>query len=357
VHIFNLEQTRFQVPHWLTEGLAVVNEGFPRPQQWNQLLLQRVPAGDLMNLDDIDLGFIRPRNPDTWQMAYCQSRLYVEYLRDKHGPDSIGALLNAYRDGLDTDAAIARVCRVKKEAFEKGYQAYLKEVVHTLKGRPVQKPMTLEQLRKAHQADPEDLEVAAGLAEQYQLRRRNAEARKLADGVLSKNKAHPLASYVKARLLEAAGEQEEALRLLQAAVDPRSPEPKVLKALGKLYFEMNDFVRAAQTYELGRKAEPHDSQWLVELAKVYAQAGEKEKRIQALQELAPANADDLDTRKQLAQLLLQERRFAEAEQSARQALEIDVLDAAAQEALQTALRGQKKDAEAERIRQVLTKHP
>src|SRR5258708_30267660 len=31
VHIFNLEQTNFLVPHWLTEGLAVMNEGVPRP--------------------------------------------------------------------------------------------------------------------------------------------------------------------------------------------------------------------------------------------------------------------------------------------------------------------------------------
>ena len=38
VHIFNLEQTHFLVPHWLTEGLAVNNEGFPRPQPWNTLL-------------------------------------------------------------------------------------------------------------------------------------------------------------------------------------------------------------------------------------------------------------------------------------------------------------------------------
>ena len=40
VHIFNLEQTNFQVPHWLTEGLAVRNEGFPRPPSWNQVLVE-----------------------------------------------------------------------------------------------------------------------------------------------------------------------------------------------------------------------------------------------------------------------------------------------------------------------------
>ena len=76
VHIFNLEQTNFQVPHWLTEGLAVSNEGFPRPQPWNELLLERVPKDDLLDLDNIDLGFIRPRTPLTtgaWPTARASS--------------------------------------------------------------------------------------------------------------------------------------------------------------------------------------------------------------------------------------------------------------------------------------------
>src|SRR5204863_4912713 len=93
VHIFNLDQTHYLVPHWLTEGLAVNNEGYPRPQQWNELLLERVPKGELMNLDDIDLGFIRLRTPADWHMAYCQSQLYVNYLQEKAGPEAVGAML------------------------------------------------------------------------------------------------------------------------------------------------------------------------------------------------------------------------------------------------------------------------
>src|SRR5260370_14881829 len=69
VHIFNLEQTHFQVPHWLTEGLAVTNEGFPRPQQPNLLLRQRVPATDLTDLDNIALGVIRPQCALDWHTA------------------------------------------------------------------------------------------------------------------------------------------------------------------------------------------------------------------------------------------------------------------------------------------------
>src|SRR5262249_28081043 len=120
VHIFNLEQTHFLVPHWFTEGLAVTNEGFPRPQVWNTLLVKRVPAGELMNLDNIDLGFMRPRSPEDWSMAYCQAQLYVEYLRLKFGDKVVGELLAAYAGGLDTSAALDKVCKVDKATIEKG---------------------------------------------------------------------------------------------------------------------------------------------------------------------------------------------------------------------------------------------
>src|SRR5260370_8299724 len=70
VHIFNLEQTHFLVPHWLTEGLAVNNEGFRRPGSWNELLHEWTPAGRFMTLDTIDLPSIRPPAPNHPHSAY-----------------------------------------------------------------------------------------------------------------------------------------------------------------------------------------------------------------------------------------------------------------------------------------------
>jgi tetratricopeptide (TPR) repeat protein len=342
VHIFNLEQTAFQVPHWYTEGLAVINEGFPRPQEWNQLLLERVPAGEVLNLDTIDLGFIRPRSPLEWHLAYCQSQLYVQYMTKRFGPQSVGDMLAAYRDGLGTEAAIARVCKVAKEDFEKGYREFLNEVLKTLKAKPAGKAPTFVQLQEAHEKDPNDPDMSVRLAEQYLIRRRNTEARKLAEAVLAKKKNHPLASYVKARLLLAAGDDEAARTVLETAVNREDPEPKVLQTLGRLYYEAKDFNRAADVFELGRKVEPYESKWLTELARVYGQAGAKDKQIAVLTDLAPTDADDLDVRKQLARMLADAGRFAEAERYARQALEIDVLDLDAQRALGDALLGQQK---------------
>jgi tetratricopeptide (TPR) repeat protein len=353
VHIFNLEQTHFQVPHWFTEGLAVINEGFPRPQHWNQLLRQHVAAGDVLNLETIELAFIRPRSPAEWNLAYCQSQLYVEYMRKKFGPHCIGEMLAAYGDGLDTASALQKICQVNRKNFEEGYRAYLAEVVKTLQGKPVEKAVSYGQLQKSYEDHPDDLALAARLAEQHMLRRDTHEARRLVDLVLEKRPNQPLATYVKARLLINAGEDEQARKILEAAVDPKAPEPKVLQLLGKLYFEARDFKHAIGIYELAHKTEPQESRWLSDLARVYAQSGEEKKRIETLKELVPYDADDLEGRKRLAKLLQEAGRGAEAEEYARQALEIDVRDAEAYALLERALLDQGKITQAEDLRKLL----
>jgi tetratricopeptide (TPR) repeat protein len=353
-HIFNLEETNFQVTHWLTEGLAVINEDYPRPQQWNELLVERVPKGEVMNLENIDLGFIRPRSPLDWHMAYCQSQLYVEFMKSKYGPQTVGEALSAYRDGLETPEVIQKVCKVDEATFEKGYRKYLDGVVKSLRGTRVEKAMSFRELQEAHDKDPGNLDVAARLAEQL-LRRDKARARKLAEEVLGKKPGHPLANYVKAKLVHQAGDTDQERTLLEAGLDRASPDPKVLLALGRLYYDANDMVKAADLFELGHKAFPLDSDWLDWLARVYAQTGDKDKQIAVLKELVPTDADDLDHRKRLARLLLDGGRPDEAERYARESLEIDVRDGEMQETLVKALTAQKKDAEAERVRKLFEK--
>jgi tetratricopeptide (TPR) repeat protein len=352
VHIFNLEQTHFLVPHWLTEGLAVGNEGFPRPPVWEQLLRERVPAGELMNLDTVDLGFIRPRDPLEWQMAYCQSQLYVNYLKQTYGPEIVGQLLAAYGDGLTTDEVVKKVCKVDKADLEKGYHGYLEELVKGLPGRPADKRKKLAQLKEEHEKDPDDPEAAAALAEAL-VNRDRVEARKLAKAVLEKKKGHPRASLVLARLEKQAGNAEQERALLEGALDRNSPDPKVLQALAKIYYDASEFPKATEVLEQGRKAEPGDPDWLQGLARVYAQTGDKDKLIAVLKELVPTDADDFEHRKKLANLLAEAGNWAEAEKYCREALEIDLSDAEVRTTLDKALREQKKTSEADRIRELL----
>ncbi|MGH9677210.1 MAG: tetratricopeptide repeat protein, partial [Candidatus Acidiferrum sp.] len=352
VHIFNLEQTHFLVPHWLTEGLAVGNEGFPRPQTWSQLLRERVASGELMNLDSIELGFIRPRNPLEWQMAYCQSQLYVEYIKEISGPAAIGSLLDAFRDGLTSASAIRKVCKIDKVEFEAGYRAFLEDTVKALPGKPTPKKRTLSELKAAHDKDPSDPDAGANLAEAL-IGRDRAVARQLAESALEKKKGHPVASLVLARLEKQAGNVKQERALLEAAVNKETPDSQVLQALAKIYYDASEFPKAAELLEIGRAAEPGAAQWLQALARVYAQTGEKDKQIAVLKELVPTDADDFDSRKKLADLLAKDSQWADAEKYARGALEIDVESKDIRDILDRSLREQKRAAEADRIKALL----
>lgn len=130
VHVITLQQTHFNIPHWLTEGLAVWCEGGPRPKAWDELLRRRVPKGPLYNLDTLNVGFTRPQSSDDWQLAYCQALLYVEYMLNRTEAareDCLRRLLACYADGLATPAAIQRVFGVSQAEFEAGYLSFLKK--------------------------------------------------------------------------------------------------------------------------------------------------------------------------------------------------------------------------------------
>jgi predicted Zn-dependent protease len=353
VHIFNLEQTNFLVPHWFTEGLAVENEGFARPQSWNELLRERVPAGKLMNLDDIDLGFMRPRNPLDWHMAYCQSQLYVQYIKKTYKEKAIGEMLAAFRDGLSTAGAIQRVCGVDKAAFEKGYRAFLEAEVKKIAGGGSEKQRSLDELRAAHEKDPGDLDTAAELAEAV-MGSDAVKARELAEKVRGEKPDHPVACIVLARLARRAGDVKQERELLEKArKNNKNPHRRVLLMLGKIYYDASEYDNAAEVLEQGRSAEPGNTEWLDLLGKVYAQKNDREKLIGVLKELIPTDADDLDRRKRLARLMAEDGNHAGAEQYAREALEINVTDAEVHEVLLKALREQGKDVEAERLAKLL----
>ena len=350
-HVFNLAQTDFQVPHWLTEGLAVRNENTDRPPTWTVLLRERANAGKLLDLDTITLAFVRPRGMDEWNLAYAQSQLYVEYVVKNHGLGVIGKLLDAYRTGTDTAAILKSVCGVEKADFEKGYRAYVEQVVKSAGGvvRKAEKVMTFAELEAAHAKDADDVDVAARLAEQQMRRGKVAEARKLADAVLEQEKGHALASVVKARLLSRAGDNNGAKSALSEALAANPDDPRVLLALGKLHLEAKELEKAAALYERGRKASPVDGDWHTELARIYAELGRKDELASVLAEMARRDADELMARVRLAKVYLDTSKPADAERLAREALFIDVQNTEARGLLLDSLKAQNKDAEAEKV--------
>lgn len=351
VHIFNLAQTDFQVPHWLTEGLAVRNEGTGRPPPWNVILRDRFNKDDLLTLDTIQLGFVRPRSPDEWTLAYCQSLLYVEYMIDKFGLPSIGKMLDAYREGLSNAVAIEKVCKVDKATFEKGYKDFVAAIVKAIPGvaKKTEKTMTLAELEQAVEKNPDDLDLAARLAQEYQQRKKTDEAGKLADTVLAKDKTHATANIVKARLLKATDDDAGARKLIETAIAMKGDDSRLRAYLARLYLETKEFAAAAEQFEQCRRLAPLDGSWLDFLEVIYTDLDEKEKLISVLKEKIVNSADDIKARIKVAQMLLDAKKPTEAEPFALEAIQIDVLNMDAKKLLLQALKDQGKNAEVARI--------
>jgi cellulose synthase operon protein C len=338
VHVITLQQTEFNIPHWYTEALAVESEGFPRPQEWNRLLVERIPARKLLNLDTINLGFIRPKEPDDRQMAYCQAQLYARYMLKRFGPDALIKMLEAYRRGLTTDRAITACFEIEKADFEAGYLAYLDELAGTIRTRvEEEKPVKFSELERMLKAKPDDADLNARMAYEHYARRDLKEARPLADKALKLQPHHPLASYVKARLLFTIGDDDAALAMLEPAVDPKKPNERVIDLLGELQMKAGNLDEAERLFELARRDDPFHSKWIAHLARIHLRRKDNAKFLGDLAMLADNDADDLDVRKALAERHLEAGQPEQAEKWATECLYIDVYDPASHVLLADAL--------------------
>jgi tetratricopeptide (TPR) repeat protein len=342
VHVVTIQQTKFNIPHWFTEGLAVRAEGHRRPQRWNELLLHRVPQGKLFNLETLNFGFSRPQNNDEWQLAYCQAELYVEYMLSLGDPAVVRKLLAAYSEGLTTHEAIPKALGIGLEEFEKGYIEYVKKLTARMAGLKRPSQASFDELLQARRQRPNDADAAADLAYGHLQRNASREAAGLAQEALRLRRKHALATYVIARLRLAEGKTDEAAAMLGACLDRKAPETLSLNLLAGLKLKARQYDEAAALYALGEQFEPDNSRWIAALVKVHWAADNKPALAEALARLARADADDLPSRKKLAELALAREDYAAAADWANQALEIDVLDAEVHRLLASALTGRKQ---------------
>jgi Flp pilus assembly protein TadD len=345
VHVVNLQQTDFHVPHWLTEGIAVHLEDQPRPAKWTEILAKRARADDLFDLDDITFGFIRPKSSDDWTLAYCQSELYVEYLQKTYGEDAIARLLAAYADRCSTAEALLRCFDVSQADFETGYRKHLESIITGAAGEAANK-LTLAELQRQVESEPENADTAAALALAWLDRDDKPQARRLAVQAQKLQPKQPLAAYVLARVQLSIGDTEAALALLEAAHDSDSPNKELLTLLAALKLKAEDWPAAEALYQLREAKFPGDDVATKALARIYLLQKDNGKLLPVLKRWSELDPDNIAVRKKLAQLALDSAAFADAAAAATSAIHLDVQDAPAHALLAAALAGQDKLAEA-----------
>jgi hypothetical protein len=93
------------IPSWLDEGLAVLQEGSPNPNQ-RIALEDAARSGTLLAMESLCEGF--PFSDQQALLAYAQSASFVQYLTDQYGIGGINNLLDAYQEGTTCAGGVQR---------------------------------------------------------------------------------------------------------------------------------------------------------------------------------------------------------------------------------------------------------
>jgi tetratricopeptide (TPR) repeat protein len=339
VHVLNLQQTDFCIPHWFTEGLAVRSEGDARPRSWNEILARRAREEKLFDLDSLTFGFVRPASSDDWSLAYCQAALHVDYLHDKFGPNSVAGMLAAYAERKSTADAIEQALGISQADYEQGYRQYVndylaKQGLGNMKDTP-----SLADLEKAATEEGAGAAPKAALARAHLDRKNYPEARRWAIAARQEDEKQPLAAYVLARLQLSIGDTQAALELLEKSLDVDRPEENHLALLAAMKLQVDNWAEAERLHLIGQKHFPAADRWLKGLARVDLSQQDDAKLAGVLEKLAELEPESRSFRKKLAELALQRRDFQAARRWSRQLIHLDLKDADAHAQLATAAQG------------------
>ncbi len=104
-HTVTLAATDNRIAHWLTEGLAVLEEKSPLQWPWVPMLYNAVSKHEMFAMRNLTWGFVRPKKPADRQLAYAQSYWICTYIDQTYGRDAILKMLEAFKDGKSEDDA------------------------------------------------------------------------------------------------------------------------------------------------------------------------------------------------------------------------------------------------------------
>ncbi|MEZ0265179.1 MAG: tetratricopeptide repeat protein [Phycisphaerae bacterium] len=254
-HTVTLSATDNRIAHWMTEGLAVVEERTPLRWEWVPMLYNAVSKKQLFTMENLTWGFVRPKKPSDRQLAYAQSYWICQYIEDTFGHDKLLAMLAEFRKGEEQQDVFPRILGKSLSQFQKDFFDWTDKQVSTW-----------------------GYDAAT-----------SAKYKKLAtDG----------AALIKAR------KYPEALKVFQQIVEIRPMDALPHQRLAGLYLtkEVNQPAKAVEHLVRLHKVELHDNRWAKRIARLYRDTKTFDKAVEYGVQAVYIDPYDVDAHELLADL-------------------------------------------------------
>ena len=133
-HTVTLSATDNRIQHWMTEGLAVLEERTPLRWEWVPMLYSAVKKKnglELFTLDNLTWGFVRPKKPVHRQLAYAQSFWICKFVEETWGHDAILQMLAEFKNAGRMEEVFPKITGKRMAEFEKDFFAWCDKQVAT----------------------------------------------------------------------------------------------------------------------------------------------------------------------------------------------------------------------------------
>ncbi|MCH7924468.1 MAG: tetratricopeptide repeat protein [Planctomycetes bacterium] len=321
-HTVTLAATKNRIPHWFTEGLAVLMEDADRSFDWWELIAEAVRRDELFTIESINWGFMRPRKPTDRQLAYAQSEMVCEFLIERFGYHVLSKMIAWYREGFTNEEVIRLKLGIETADFDRDVKRWIREKVAKL-GFDLTPPEDVAAIRTRIEKEGETASLLGRLANAEWDADDAEKALATARRALEADENEPRGLEVVARMYgellegklpdaERLAYEEELLPILQRLqeVDPDGwTAPKLLSRISLMRKDWDQAVESLQRLQRLCMIDPESWQGL---AGIYLERGHDDLAIAQLLELARNNVRDAEVPAQVAKIYARKDRLRDS---------------------------------------------
>jgi tetratricopeptide (TPR) repeat protein len=132
-HTVTLSATDNRISHWMTEGLATLQEGTPLRWEWVPMIYQAVKKNQLFSIQQLTWAFVRPKRPIDRQLAYAESYWICQHIRDTKnwGWPAILKMMDSYRRGETESQVFKNSLGINDIEFFHQFTAWTQQQIST----------------------------------------------------------------------------------------------------------------------------------------------------------------------------------------------------------------------------------
>ena len=330
-HTVTLSRTDNRIPLWFTEAAAVAMELAPRDWNTIQLLSNALKNNWLFSLDEINLGFIRPKRDFDRPLAYAQAHWTWEFIQQTWSEEATLEMMDRFAQGQRVPRVLDEMFGLSPEAFMERFEAWAVQDVRSWGMLP---EPSIDELRLEETlADPV---LAEGVAEALALAARRTAAavhagveepelpevrliREGPDDIEFWSELYPNQPEVLRRLI---GQQlEESFdvitprieELLERYAEARPVDPFPHRLLARHNLASDDPASAIPHLEFLDEREVYSTAYAAALARRYAEVGRYDRALSKAERAVRIAPFDGDYRELAATVAIQQRDFDAAE--------------------------------------------